>query len=37
MGNDQWSENYAGTIDEVKVYSRALSQAEVQASMTGSP
>lgn len=37
MGDDAYSENYAGRIDEVKVYNRALSQTEIQASMTGLP
>ena len=37
MGDDAYSENYTGTIDEVKVYDRALTQAEVQAAMTGLP
>jgi hypothetical protein len=29
-----WSEYFAGVIDEVRVYNRALSTAEIQADMT---
>jgi hypothetical protein len=32
-GNSIWSEWFAGTIDSVRVYSRALSQSEIQADM----
>jgi hypothetical protein len=30
-GNDAWGEYFAGRIDEVRIYNRALSQAEIQA------
>jgi hypothetical protein len=33
-GNAIWSEWYAGLIDDVRVYSRSLSDAEIQADMT---
>jgi glucose/arabinose dehydrogenase len=33
-GNAVWGEYFAGLIDDVRVYSRALSQSEVQADMT---
>jgi hypothetical protein len=32
-GNNIWSEWFAGLIDEVRIYNRALSAAEVQADM----
>jgi hypothetical protein len=32
-GNSVWGEYFAGTIDEVRVYNRALSQTEIQADM----
>ena len=32
-GNSIWSEWYAGLIDEVRVYNRALTQAEIQTDM----
>jgi len=32
-GNNEWGEFFAGLIDEVRVYNRALSQAEIQADM----
>jgi hypothetical protein len=32
-GNSVWSEWYAGLIDEVRLYSRALSQSEIQTDM----
>jgi hypothetical protein len=32
-GNSVWSEWFAGVIDEVRVYSRALTQAQVQTDM----
>jgi hypothetical protein len=32
-GNAIWGEWFAGLIDEVRVYNRALSQAEIQADM----
>lgn len=32
-GNGIWGEHFAGLIDEVRIYSRALSQAEIQADM----
>jgi hypothetical protein len=32
-GNGIWGEYFAGLIDEVRIYSRALSQAEIQADM----
>ena len=32
-GNANWGEYFAGTIDEVRVYNRALSAAEIQADM----
>jgi hypothetical protein len=35
-GNNVWSEWFKGTIDDVRVYNRALSAAEVQADM-GTP
>jgi hypothetical protein len=34
-GNQVWGEWYSGLIDDVRVYSRALSAAEVQARATG--
>jgi hypothetical protein len=33
-GNDVWAEWFAGLIDEVRLYNRALSAAEIQADMT---
>ena len=33
-GNDVWWEWFQGLIDEVRVYNRALSAAEIQADMT---
>ena len=33
-GNTVWAEWFAGLIDEVRVYNRALTQAEIQAGMT---
>ncbi|MBN1527628.1 MAG: LamG domain-containing protein, partial [Thermoleophilaceae bacterium] len=33
-GNNVWSEWFAGRLDEIRVYDRALTQAEVQADMT---
>jgi hypothetical protein len=33
-GNALWGEYFAGQIDEVRVYNRALSQAEIQADIT---
>ena len=33
-GNSVWGEYFSGTIDEVRIYSRALSAADVQADMT---
>lgn len=32
-GNSTWGEYFSGKIDEVRVYNRALSQAEIQADM----
>jgi hypothetical protein len=32
-GNAKWGEYFAGTIDEVRVYNRALSAAEIQTDM----
>jgi RHS repeat-associated protein len=32
-GNAQWGEYFAGRIDEVRIYNRALSPAEIQADM----
>ena len=32
-GNGVWSEWFAGRIDEIRVYGRALTQAEVQSDM----
>jgi hypothetical protein len=32
-GNSVWNEWFAGLIDEVRVYNRALSAAEIQADM----
>ncbi len=33
-GNTVWSEWFAGLIDEVRIYNRALTQAEIQAGMS---
>ena len=33
-GNNIWSEWFQGTIDEVRIYNRALGQAEIQSHMT---
>ena len=33
-GNAVWGEYFAGVIDEVRIYNRALSATEVQADMT---
>ena len=33
-GNNIWSEWFAGRLDEIRVYDRALTQAELQADMT---
>ena len=35
-GNSIWPEDFQGLIDEVRIYSRALSQAEIQADMNAS-
>lgn len=32
-GNDIWSEWFQGLIDEVRIYNRALTQAEIQSDM----
>jgi hypothetical protein len=32
-GNSIWAEWFSGLIDEVRVYNRALSQAEVESDM----
>jgi hypothetical protein len=32
-GNSVWSEWFAGRIDEVRIYNRALTQAEIQGGM----
>ena len=32
-GNAIWGEYFSGLIDEVRIYNRALSQAEIQAEM----
>ena len=32
-GNSTWGEYFAGKIDEVRVYNRALSPSEIQADM----
>ena len=32
-GNNMWGEFYSGRIDEVRVYNRALTQAEIQSDM----
>jgi hypothetical protein len=34
-GNAVWGEYFAGLIDEVRIYNRALSQTEIQADMAG--
>ena len=33
-GNNVWSEWFAGLIDKVRVYNRALTAADIQADMT---
>ena len=33
-GNNVWAEWFAGRLDEIRVYNRALTQAEIQADMT---
>jgi hypothetical protein len=33
-GNSMWGEYFQGRIDEVRIYNRALSQAEIQSDMT---
>ena len=33
-GNSLWGEFFQGTIDEIRVYNRALTQAEIQADLT---
>ena len=33
-GNSVWGEYFSGLIDEVRIYNRALSQAEIQSDMT---
>ena len=33
-GNGVWSEWFAGRLDEIRVYDRALTQAELQTDMT---
>ena len=33
-GNNVWSEWFSGALDEIRIYDRALSQAEVQSDMT---
>ena len=34
-GNKVWGEYFKGSIDEVRVYNRALTATEIQADMTG--
>ncbi len=36
-GNSAWGEHFPGKIDEVQIYNRALSQAEIQALMVSGP
>jgi cytochrome c peroxidase len=36
-GNTVWGEYFAGRIDEVRIYNRALSAVEIQTDMTGTP
>jgi VCBS repeat-containing protein len=36
-GNSVWGEFFNGMLDEVRVYNRALSAAEIQADMNGTP
>ena len=36
-GNDIWGEYFDGILDETRIYNRALSQAEIQALMEGTP
>jgi hypothetical protein len=33
-GNTVWGEYFAGRIDEVRIYNRALSASQIQADMT---
>ena len=33
-GNAVWSEWFAGLVDEVRIYNRALTQGEIQAGMS---
>jgi hypothetical protein len=33
-GNTIWSERFAGVIDQVRVYNRALTHGEIQAGMS---
>src|SRR5262249_58894639 len=33
-GNNIWGEYFTGRLDEVRIYNRALSQAEIQSDMT---
>ena len=35
-GNTIWGEWYAGTLDDVRVYNKALTAAEIQADMSRS-
>jgi hypothetical protein len=35
-GNSVWGEYFAGLIDEIRIYNRALSQAEIQSDMSSS-
>jgi len=36
-GNDIWGEYFDGILDETRIYNQALSQAEIQALMEGTP
>src|SRR5262249_50236266 len=36
-GNSVWGEDFKGLIDEVRIYNRALSAAEIQADMNTAP
>ena len=36
-GNPYYGHNFAGSIDEVRIYNRALSTTEIQADMSSAP
>jgi hypothetical protein len=37
VGNNQWSQTYAGLIDDVRLYNKVLTQQEIKQAMRGDP